>query len=80
MIFSGIECFEGTFRLKVKDDSYLYLVSHRRVANVFQEPIKKDLDRLEKQQILVPLGMDETLEWCKIFVLFPKANGGRVVP
>ena len=28
-----------------------------------------------KQQIIVPLGVDETLEWCSIFILVPKAKG-----
>ena len=33
------------------------------------------MDRLQKQQITVPLSVDETLEWCISFVLDPKPNG-----
>ena len=42
---------------------------------MLQEPLKKELDRLQKQQIIMPLGVDETSEWCNSFVLGPKANG-----
>ena len=35
----------------------------------------RKLDRLQKQQNLVPLGVDETSEWCNSFMLVPKANG-----
>ena len=46
-----------------------------RVACVIQESLMDELDRLKKQQIIVPLGMDETSEWCNSFVLVLKANG-----
>ena len=35
---------------------------------------QEELYRLLKQQIIVPLCVDETSEWCNSFVLFPKAN------
>ena len=35
----------------------------------------KKLERQHKQQILVPLGIDETDEWCNSFVVVPKLNG-----
>ena len=53
--------------------------SHTRhpsiVACVLQESLMEDLERLQKQQIIVPLGMNETLEWCISFILVSKANG-----
>ena len=36
--------------------------------------MKEELERLQKQQIIVPLGMDETSEWCNSFVLISKVN------
>ena len=73
-VSSGIGCFGGIFSLQIKDDSWPYQAP-RRVVFVLQEPLKEELERLQKQQIIVPLGMDETLEWCNIFVLVPNVNG-----
>ena len=36
---------------------------------------KKELESLQKQNIIVPLGMYETSEWCNSLLLVPKANG-----
>ena len=36
---------------------------------------KEELERLQKQQLIVPLGVDETLEWCNSFKLVPKPDG-----
>ena len=42
-VFSGIGCFEGTFSLQVKDDSWPYQAIPRRVAYVLQETLKEEL-------------------------------------
>ena len=42
---------------------------------MFQVPLKDELDRLQKQQIIVPPGVNETSEWCNSFALVLKANG-----
>ena len=47
----------------------------RRVAYPVQEPLREELDQLQRQQIIVPLGVDKMWEWCNSFVLVPKANG-----
>ena len=47
----------------------------RCVAYVLQKPFKDELDWLQQMDIITPLGVDETLEWCNRFVLVPKANG-----
>ena len=36
---------------------------------------KEDLERLQEQDIITPLGMDETVEWCDSFVPIPKPHG-----
>ena len=40
-----------------------------------QKPIEEEVGRLQRQQIIVSLSVDDTLEWCSSFVLVPKANG-----
>ena len=73
-VFTGIGCSEGTFKLTVKEDSHPYKTSPRRVAYAIQQFLKEEFDRLQEQQINVPLDVDETLEWCNRLVLVPKAN------
>ena len=38
------------------------------------KPFKEELEKLKRQDIITPLGIDETVEWCNSFVLVPKAN------
>ena len=45
------------------------------MAYALQKPLKEELDQLQKMDIITPLGIDETVEWCNSFVLVPKANG-----
>ena len=64
--------FEGTYSLQVKDSSWLYHVCLRRIVYVMQEPLKEELERLQKQQIIVPMEVDETSEWSNSFILVPR--------
>ena len=74
-VFNGIGCFKGIFSLQLKPDSKPYLAPPRLVTYVLQKPFKEELDPLQKMDIITPLGVDETAEWCNSFVLVPKANG-----
>ena len=74
-VFNGIGCFEGIFSLQLKLDSKPYQAPPRHVAYVLQEPFKEELRCLQEMDIIMPLGVDETSEWCNRFVLVPKANG-----
>ena len=74
-VFIGIRCFEGIFKLRVKEGSHPYQASARKVAYVLQQPLKEELYTWQKQEIIVPLDVEETSEWCNSFVLVPKANG-----
>ena len=47
----------------------------RHVVYTIQKPFNEELERLQKQDIIAPLGNDETAEWCNSFVLVPQANG-----
>ena len=73
-VFIGIGCFEGTFSLQLKLDSRLYQVPLRCVAYALQKPFKDELERLQQQDIIAPLGVNEMSEWYSSFALVPKAN------
>ena len=73
-IFNGIGCFEDTFSLQLKPDSKPYQAPPRHVANKLQ-PFKEELECLQKMDIITPLRVDETADWCNSFVLVAKANG-----
>ena len=47
----------------------------QKVAYALEQPLKEELDRLQKQQITVPLEVAETSQWCNSFVPIPKVNG-----
>ena len=59
-VFSGIWCFEGTFSLQLKPDSKPYQAPPRHVAYALQKPFQEELERLQKQDIIPPLGVDDT--------------------
>ena len=73
-VFNGIGCFKGTFSLQLKPDSKPYQAPPRCVAYALQKPFKEELRCLQDMDIITPLGVDKTSEWCKSFVLVPKAN------
>ena len=52
-----------------------YRALPRRVAYVPEGLLKEELEMLQRQQIIVPLGVDETSKWYNTFILVPKANG-----
>ena len=44
------------------------------MAYALQKTFKEELEQLQKMDIITPLGVDKTAEWCNSFVLLPKAN------
>ena len=73
-VFNGIWCFDGTFSLQLKPDSKPQQVPLRYMACTLQKPLEEELERLQKQGIIAPLGINETSEWCNSFVFVPKTN------
>ena len=63
-VFTVVGCFKGTFSLLLKDGPKLYYTPSLHVRYVLQ-----DIERLQKQQITVPLGVDKTVQWCNCFML-----------
>ena len=55
-----------------RESSHQYWAPPRWVAYALQKPVQEELDRLQKWQIIVPLNIDETSEWCYSFVLVQK--------
>ena len=73
-VFTTIGFFKGTFSLKVKDNVKPYQVPSRCIAHTLQEPFREELKMLQDQQILAPLGVDETAEWYNSFVKVHEPN------
>ena len=59
---------------QLKPDSKPYQAPPRHVTYTLQKPFKEELECMQKIDIITPLGVDETVEWCNSFVLVPKAN------
>ena len=74
-VFNGIGCIEGAFSLQLEPDTKPYQAPPRHVAYALQKLFKDEMDQLQKLDIITPLGVDKTAEWCNSFVLVPKANG-----
>ena len=74
-VFNGIGYFVGTFSLKLKSDSKPYQTPLRCVAHTLQKPFQEELERLQQQDIIAPLGVNDTSEWCNSFVPVAKVNG-----
>ena len=62
VIISGTGCFEGIFSLQVKDSSQPNQEPPRRVVYALQEPQKEELERPQKQQIIIPMNLDKMTE------------------
>ena len=45
------------------------------VAYAIQNLFKEELEKAQRQDIIAPLYIDETVEWCHSFILIPKADG-----
>jgi len=73
--FQGIGCFRGTVHIDLRKDAVPHQAPPRRVAQALQQPLKNELDRLVKEDILIPLSADERSEWCNSFVCVQKPNG-----
>ena len=59
----------------MKEGSHTYQALPRRVACALLKLLKVELEWIQKQEIIVLLGIDEMSEWQKSFILVPKPNG-----
>ena len=74
-LFQGIGKLEGEINITLKPNAIPYVAPVCRVAHSLQESLKKELDRLVQEGIIVPLGIDEPRKWCNSFVCICKPNG-----
>ena len=74
-VFSGIRYSKGKLSFQEKDSMKPSQVTLSHVAYALQGPFKKELERLQKQQIIIPIGIIKPVEWCNSFVLVPSPNG-----
>ena len=61
--------------ITLKPNAIPYIAPVHRMAHFLQAPLKKELDRLVQEGIIVVLGIDEPSELCTSFVCFCKPNG-----
>ena len=61
-VFTGIGCFKCTFLLQIEDNVKPYQVPALCEIYVLKKLFRKELERLQEQQILTPLVVDETAE------------------
>ena len=54
---------------------YPHVEPVRRVPHAMQEPLKSELDKLVKEEILHKVDISEPIEWLNSFVCVKKANG-----
>ena len=74
-IFKGIGLMKGEISIKLKEGAVPHVEPVRRFPHAMQEPLKTELDKLVKEEILHKVDISETVEWLNSFVCIKKANG-----
>lgn len=73
-VFNGsIGTFKGEHTLKIKENAKPIVMPNRKVPVSMREPLKEELDRLTKLDVLAPV--DEPTEWVSQSVITLKKNG-----
>ena len=73
-LFSGLGKLEATYDIKLQEDARPYSVcTPRRIPLPLMPKLKKELDRLQKQEVISPV-VGPT-EWCAPIVCVPKPSG-----
>ena len=74
-VFTGLGTIKGNpIHIEVEPNTVPYHIgAPRRVAIPFLEPLKKELERMQKLGVI--RAVDEPTEWCHPIVLVEKANG-----
>ena len=65
---------KGEITIKLKDGAVPHIEPVRRVPHVMQEPLKSELDKLVKKEILHKVDISEPIEWLNSFVCVKKPN------
>ena len=73
-LFTGLGKMNMEYDIKLNQDITPYSVSTpRRIPLPLMDKVKKELDRLQKLDVIAPV--DEPTDWCAPMVIVPKTNG-----
>ena len=72
-VFNGRGCMPGEVSLQVDNSIHPVIAPPRRVPLTVQPKLKDELDRLEREQVLVKV--QEPTDWCSSLVCVEKPNG-----
>ena len=61
-VFTGIDCLDGMFPVQAKANCKPYHAPPKLVAYTLQKPFNEELVWLQEQDIITPLGINETAE------------------
>ena len=67
-LFQGIGPMKGEISIKLKEGAIPHVEPVRRVPHVKWEPLKTELDKLVKEEILHKVDISEPIEWLNLFV------------
>ena len=71
--FKGVGCFPGEFHITLDPTVPPVIHPPRRVPEALREPLKKELDALVQQGIIIKV--DEPTDWVNSLVCVTKSNG-----
>ena len=66
---------KGEINIKLKEGAIPHVEPVRRVPHTMQDPLKNELDKLVKEEILHKVDISEPLEWLNSFVCIKKPTG-----
>ena len=75
-VFEGLGLFEGEHHICINKDYPPVIHPPRRVPHALKDKLKKELDRMEKLDVISRI--DEPTDWVNSMVLVEKAKGLRV--
>ena len=72
-LFSGLGCLTEEYNIQLNKDAVPYaLTTPRRVPLPLMEPVKKELQRMEREGVITKV--EGPTNWCAGMVVVPKAN------
>ena len=70
LLFQGLGKLKGEYRIRLREGAHPFALSTpRRIAIPLLEPVKQELERMERFGVIA-----RTTEWCSGMVVVPKVN------
>ncbi|MDD9362437.1 MAG: hypothetical protein PV344_05895, partial [Anaplasma sp.] len=73
-VFTGTGCLQRPYRMVLREGAVPVVQMTRRVPLALQEPLRRELDRMLKADIIVRA--EEPTDWVSPLVIVMKKNGG----